>query len=468
MGERARKNKPRLETWLKSAKTPVYLVSGSRRFLYFNSGCQHLSGWTADEVVGQIAEYHSETEPHSLTAILTALCPPPEVLEGQELDVPVFIPNRSGSQSARLIHFVPIRADDDRVTSILGIIVPLPQPRPPQPESLALRYHAELSAVRWALRQRYGISTVVARSPAMQRVLQQLQLARTGTIAVHFFGQRGVGKEHLARALHLSAESSSGSFVPLDCRLPPISLQPTLQRLLHPSREDAPVGALQPRTVLLQNVEHLPRDLQERLLNEYRADDATSGRLIPLPRLLSSSTQTLKTAVDDGRMLPEFFFLLTPLTIEVPPLRERREDLPLLAQAFLESLNRGAERQVSGFADTIWPLFAEYGWPGNLDELRLVIQEARERGTRSVISDADLPLRFRAGWEAQCVGPPQRSDDELPIPQLESYLAQIEREVIERALAKAKGNKTLAARLLGIPRPVLYRRLGTLKLLDKD
>lgn len=468
MGERASKKKPRLETWLKSAETPVFLVSASRRVLFFNSGCQRLCGWTADEVVGQIAEYHSEADSHSLTAVLSALCPPPDVLEGHERDVPVYVPNRSAPPSARLIRYVPIRVAEERVTSILGIIAPLPHSAAPQPQSLALKFHAELSAVRWSLRQRYGIPTVVARSLSMQRVLQQLQLARSGTIAVHFVGPRGVGKEHLARALHLSSETSSGSFVPLDCRLSPISLQQTLQRLLHPSREDAPVGALQPRTLLLQDVEHLPRDLQERLLNEYRAEGSASSRPIPLPRLLSSSTQSLKTSVDEGRMLPEFFFLLTALTIEVPPLRERRDDVPLLAQAFLESLNRGAERQVGGFADTIWPLFAEYDWPGNLDELLLVIEEARERCSRSMIGDADLPLRFRAGLEAQSVGPPQQADDESPIPQLESYLAQIEREAIERALAKAKGNKTLAAKLLGIPRPVLYRRLEALKLLDND
>ena len=466
MRERTGKKKTRLETWLKSAITPVFLVSASRRVLFFNAGCEQLTGWTADEIVGEMTEFASDADPHTIRELATAICPPPDCLTGKEVDVPVYVPSKSGSPTAKLIRFIPVREGSDRVTSVLGIISPLPTPLTSQPMSLALKYHAELSTLRWSLRQRYGLKTVIAASPVMRRVLEQINIARGTTVAVHLVGAKGTGKEHLARAIHQDTESQAGAFVPLDCRQSPISLLQTIQRLLHPESEDVPIGTLRPRTLFLSDVEHLPRDLQERLLSEYRSETASVPRPMPLPRLLSSSTLPLQEAVDDERMLSDFFFLLTTLTIEVPSLRERGDDLIPLAQAFLESQNRGSDRQIGGFADPVWPQLREYAWPGNLDELALVVQEAGERCTAPVIGVADLPLRFRAGLEAQSLALPQRALDEPPIPPLEEHLAAIERDLIRRALLKAKRNKTLAAKLLGIPRPVLYRRMEALEMSD--
>lgn len=467
MRERTGKKKTRLETWLKSATTPVFLVSASRRILFFNAGCEQLTGWTADEIVGEMVEFASDADSRSIRELATALCPPPDCLAGKELDVPVYVPNKSGSPTGKLIRFIPVREGEDRITSVLGIISPLPTPTSSQPTSLALRYHAELSTLRWSLRQKYGLKTVIAHSPAMRRVIEQVGVARSTTVPVHFVGARGVGKEHLARAIHQEGESHAGSFVPLDCRESPFSLLQTLKRLLHPEAEDIPVGALQPRTLFLIDVESLPRDLQERLLAEFRDVAANASRRMPLPRLMSSSTERLQDAVDDERLLPDFFFLVTTLTIKVPSLQDRGDDLIPLAQAFLESQNRGTDRQIGGFADPVWPQLREYAWPGNLDELALVVQEARQNCTAPVIGVPDLPLRFRAGLEAQSLGPPQRSPDEPPIPPLEEHLAAIESDLIRRALVKAKRNKTLAAKLLGIPRPVLYRRMEVLKISDE-
>ena len=162
MRERTGKKKTRLETWLKSATTPVFLVSESRRVLFFNTGCEELTGWTADEIVGQMTEFTSGADPRTIRELITAICPPPDCLTGKEIDLPVYVPNKSGSPTAKLIRFIPIREGTDRVTSVLGIISPLPTPVTSQPMSLALRYHAELSTLRWTLRQQYGWKTVSA------------------------------------------------------------------------------------------------------------------------------------------------------------------------------------------------------------------------------------------------------------------------------------------------------------------
>ncbi len=466
MRARSGKKKSRLESWVKSAATPVFLVSAGRRVLFFNAGCEQLTGWTADDIVGEICEFHSDSEPQALRALTNSLCPPPEVLAGFEQDVPTYVPNKQGAPAARLVKFVPLRDTSERVTSVLGIVSPIPSPPVAQAPSLALRYHAELSALRWTLRQRYGLKSVIARAPVMQRVLEQIQVARHSSVPIHLTGPRGSGKEHLARAIHQEGETQQGSFVPFDCRQSPLSLLQTLQRLLHPDADDSGLGALQSRTLFLIDVAHLPRDVQERLLAEYRPDGERVSRRLPLPRLMSSSTERLTDAVEDERLLQDLFYLLTTLLIEVPSLRSRGDDLMPLAQAFLESLNRGASRQVTGFADDVWPQLREYQWPGNLDELALVVQEARELSTGPVIEVKHLPLRFRAGLEALSVGPGSRAADD-PLPPLESHLAQIERELIERALTQAKQNKTLAAKLLGLQRPVLYRRMQALKMIER-
>lgn len=467
MRERTGKKKSRLETWLKSSATPVFLVSATRRVLFFNTGCETLSGWTADDVVGEIVEFASDSDSQSLRSLVNALCPPPETFAGCEHDVPVYMPSKIGSPTARLIRFVPVRDTSDQVTSVLGIISMLPTMPIAQAPSLALRYHAELSALRWSLRQRYGLKTVIARSPAMRRVLEQIQLAKKSHAPVHFVGPRGSGKEHLARAIHHEDEAQGGSFVPLDCRQPVFELTQALQRLLHPEADDSPVGSLPPRTVFLIDVNDMPRDVQERLLDAYRSDIAPTTRRRALPRLLSSSTESLRDAVTDERLLPELFYLLTTLTIEVPPLRDRREDLELLATSFLESLNRNSDRQIAGFTAAVWPQFREYQWPGNLDELTLVVREARQNVSTLTIDVKDLPLRFRAGLDAQSVSQSSQFFEELAIPPLEEHLAQVERDLIQRALVRAKHNKTLAAKLLGIPRPVLYRRMEALGMSDQ-
>src|SRR2546425_10100146 len=109
MRARSGNKKSRLESWVKSAATPIFLVSAGRRVLFFNAGCEQLTGWTADDIVGEICEFQSDTEPPALRALTNSLCPPPEVLAGFERDVPTYVPNKQGAPAARLVRFVPLR-----------------------------------------------------------------------------------------------------------------------------------------------------------------------------------------------------------------------------------------------------------------------------------------------------------------------------------------------------------------------
>jgi DNA-binding NtrC family response regulator len=322
--------------------------------------------------------------------------------------------------------------------------------------------HAELAALRLFLSRRFATKSLICKSDAMLRVAEQATIARSTGAPVLIWGERGSGKEHLARAIHYESEWRTRAFIPLDCQsLSPLELGQTLKRLLFPSAEDAfPPGlAPQPGTLYLAHVECLPRDAQMTVAEAFRKEN---GRVNDL-RLMASTTFDPESLADDEKLRQDFLHLLTPLCIAVPPLRYRMDDLRFLAQYLLEELNRGESRQFNGFGDDVWEKFAEYNWPGNVGELLAVIREARALCNEPLIRVKDLPFRFRSGLDAQAVGPPRRP----AVGALEPLLAQTEREQIEWALAQSRHNKSRAAKLLGMTRPRLYRRMEILGIRDE-
>jgi DNA-binding NtrC family response regulator len=454
----------RLETALNAVETPVFVIDAQRRVVFVNQGCELLTGWTAVETVGRVCDFASSAEPTVVESLTQSLCPPPEVFEGTATQTPRYFVNRNSLQSsARLVHFFPLD-DSDRSTFILGVVTGVPSARQPTGTSVIASVHAELAALRHDLRERFDISSFVCHSPIMQRVLEQVHLARQSNAIVHFTGQSGTGKEHAARSIHYVGPSGQRSFVPLNCRqLPPSELRESLRRLVETDWADvSTASALQPGTVFLNHVEGLPRDLQQRILDFIPSRHGAAFR--NQVRLMTASSVDLNQLRDDESLTEEFYFLVTALQIELPPLAHRTGDLHVLAQHFLEQRNHGSGQQISGFTDEVNSLFEHYNWPGNLDELEQVVSEAHAACAGSVIGTDHLPFRFRTGLDAQSLGPPPTGRVEP----LEQLLTRIEREHIVNALELAGGNKAQAARLLGLTRPALYRRLESLGLGEEN
>jgi DNA-binding NtrC family response regulator len=258
--------------------------------------------------------------------------------------------------------------------------------------------------------------------------------------------------------IHFGGSGQANWFVPLDCRrLGADELQRVWARLLEVHRpHSGGTSGPQPGTVYLADVECVPRDLQERLVKEF----ASAGPRSPALRLFSSTTRDLRDAVADQSVRADFLALISPLTITVPPLRERGTDLPLLAQHFLEEVNRQEPRQVSGFDEAVWPQLLRYRWPGNLDELLTVVREAHSHATDPLIRPADLPFRFRTALEAQ-ESPPAALLPGLP---LDTLLTNVETRLIALALERCRNNRSKAAEMLGIHRARLIRRIDQLGL----
>lgn len=463
----ARKRTPRandIQRWLGSTTILLFVLDSDRRVCLFNLGCQELTGWPAADVVGQVCQYAGHADVQSLDALTSSLCPPPEVFSGTEACVPAHLVHKDGTAASHLLHFFPLKDDDGSQIGVLGVVKPFAV-APPHPASTSPvhQLHAELTALRIGMRNRFGTQTLTCQSDVMRRVLSQVELAQQCQTSVCIEGEPGTGKEHVARVIHFGSAAKARWFVPVDCAtLSPDELQQTFDRLYEESyHETSRPAAIQPGTLYLANIDRLPRDLQQVLVHL-----ATPGERPPrpLPRLIASTTNRLHDALTEDRLRSDLFALVSTIAIELPPLRQRGPDLRLLAQHFIEEINRQGTKQVTGLSDDAWKLFEEYRWPGNLEELSAVIRDAYGHSAEHLIRPEDLPFRFRTGLEAQQLAV---LTEPRPLP-LDEMLEKVERQVLTLALERSRFNKTKAAEMLGINRVRLYSRMQKLGIEDRE
>lgn len=446
----------RIEHAVTETDLALFVVGLDRRVLFFNPACVALTGWEAADVIGQVCHFASSVERTQISSLTDALCPPIEAFAGEYWHVPKhYVHRESGLTVARLVHYFPIR-EAAAMTGVLGLITELPKPKAPPEPSVITQVHAELAALRHEVRQNYGVKSLIGRSLSMQRVFSQINAARSCLVPVAISGEAGTGKEQVARAIHYESEFGAKSFVPLDCkRLPPTEIRDAIGRLIESDwSEMTPILAMHPGCVFLKEVDCLPREIQQRLLNFLKSDQGAAFRT--RARLVVSVESGLGAARREERLLDDLFYFVSGLTIELPPLRSRLSDLRWLAQHFLEECNRTRDNQVTTITNDVWPQLEAYNWPGNLDELRQVIATAHasvEPG--QALTSAQLPFGFRTGLDAQSLSPTHAA----VLPPLEEILRRTEYEHLQAAIEQARGNKTKAAKLLGISRQSLLHRL---------
>ena len=278
-----------------------------------------------------------------------------------------------------------------------------------------------------------------------------MELAAASRASVLLVGPPGSGRQHAANAIHYGrAAEAAGPLVPLACALLGAEMiRSTVEAAaaaVRPARRDSP------GTLLLIQADQIPPEVQAELAA------ILSARLFPM-RLIATAEQSLLEFARRGRCREDLAALLSTIAIELPPLAQRREDVPLLAQLFSEEANVRGGKQLGGFSPEALDRLDGYSWPGNLDELAQTVAQSHARADGPLVQAGDLPERLR--WAAETAIRPRRKDDTID---LDEFLGRIERELIRRTLARAKGNKAKAARLLGLTRPRLYRRMVQLGL----
>jgi DNA-binding NtrC family response regulator len=437
-----------------AAARPVYVIDAAGRIAYLNPACVEWLGDGADELVGVACRYGVAADANAATALAAGLCPPPEVFQGERAHAPV----SSGTDAApRRAEFIPLVSvdgshDEQAVLAIVDEVTGTVSDAEPSLSDDSRALHAALHAARRALPGRYRPESLIGRSPAIRRVRRQVQVAAADRATVAIHGLPGSGRQHVARAIHYAQASPIGVFVPIACAtLTPEMIFSYLAGLANNAQREPGTT-----TVVLQDVDALAPEVQEKLLARVQTIR------IPL-RWMTSSAAPLEDLASAGKFLPELAQLLSTLVIRIPSLSERLDDLPLVAQAFLEERNGHGGRQLSGFTPEALDVLSAHPPQGGWDELADWVREAHARATGQFIDRAALPDRVRYVADAGVYRRPAEETIDL-----EKFLGEIELELIERALAQAKGNKTKAAELLGMNRPKFYRRLEQLGLAESN
>ena len=324
-----------------------------------------------------------------------------------------------------------------------------------------LKLKTENRMLREKIKSKQGFGSIVGRAPEMERLYRIIAKAAHSTHPVLILGESGTGKEMVARSIHFSGPFRDKPFIPVDCG----SLVPTLiESELFGYVKGAFTGANQSKegllaiaqggTIFLDEVGELPIDLQAKLLRAIQEKEIRpvgSTRQIPIDvRILAATNKDLEHAVAQGTFRRDLYFRLNVLTLRIPPLRERRQDIPLLAAHFLERASRssGQERTLS---DEALKVMLAYDWPGNVRELENCLERACALTTGPIIQVRDLPTDIHSARDVSGIAS-DVSSKIIP-------MAELEKQTILGAVAQLNGDKLLAARLLGIGKTTLYRKL---------
>lgn len=454
-----------LLTQLEQAAVPLFALDRRRRLMLFSAGMEALTGWTAGDVLGLAVTGGSGDDPQLMATVLAACGPPDEVWGGARAATIAAMPVGRTRLEPRRIEFVPLQVAQEPAW-VLGLVgteaanddQAAGSGAAGSHDGIPVDWHAALVRLRCEVAERYRLRGVIGRVPVMERVLRQVALASRVTVPVLITGPAGVGKRHLARVIHYEGPAADRVLVSLDCEaLPAEELRGAFRQAWDSRGEPWPLGT---GTILLENADCLPRDLQEllaRLINRAATND---GPPAPPVRVLATCRRDWQGLLASEALRPDYAHLLATFEIAVPSLAERRSDVPLLAQAFLESANRGREVPVAGFSASVQQLLEQSRWQGEVAELAAVVRAATLRCPCGLIEPEHLPFEFHAAQDAQRSGPTVS----LAVQPLKDVLEQVERDYLAAVMERARGNKSTAAGWLGLSRPALYRRLEQLGL----
>ncbi|MBI3989662.1 MAG: sigma-54-dependent Fis family transcriptional regulator [candidate division NC10 bacterium] len=307
------------------------------------------------------------------------------------------------------------------------------------------------------LKEKYRFENIVGSSERMLEVYKVVARVAPTKSTVLIQGETGTGKELITRAIHYNSPRADRPFVAIDCSALAESL---LESELFGHVKGAFTGAMAAKrglfeeahggTCFLDEVGEINQSMQAKLLrvlqeHEVKRVGGTESVKVDV-RVIAATNKDLEKLVADGKFREDLFYRLSVVTISLPPLRERREDIPLLASHFLRKYAAENNRPISHISPEAMALLTEHDWPGNVRELQHVIERAVALTANPVLLPEDLPRKFRRGCE-----------EGASVEGSSLTLRELEKRHIQRVLKQAGGNKKLAAELLGIHRRTLYR-----------
>jgi len=330
----------------------------------------------------------------------------------------------------------------------------------------ALRHQnleVENAGMRQQLQSKFGLENIVGESPAMREVFDVVRQVAASRATVLLLGESGTGKELIAKAIHQLSPRAKQPMVTVHCAALPATL---LESELFGHEKGAFTGAHEKRmgrfeqaqggTLFLDEIGEIDPTLQVKLLRflgERTFERVGSNKTMTADvRLITATNKNLEEQVKAGHFREDLFFRLRVVEIKLPPLRERKEDLPLLAKTFLSEFAGENNKKVNDFTQDAFEALMTYPWPGNVRELRTAVESAvvLSRGERISLRDLPAPIRTAEAGGGQLGRLPAQAD---------LTVAEGEKRLIIRALRECDGNRTQAAGKLGMSRRTLHRKL---------
>ncbi len=322
-----------------------------------------------------------------------------------------------------------------------------------------LRLKSRISEIE----QKYSFGNIIARSEAMAHVFDLVSKVADHKTTVLITGESGTGKELIARAIHSNGVRITGPLVTINCGGIPENL---LESELFGYKKGAFTDAVKDKpgrfeaadggTFFLDEIGELPLPLQVKILRVLQEEEITplgdvGSKKIDV-RVIAATSKELIKEVEEGRFRKDLFYRINVMTIHLPPLRERRGDIPLLVGYFIDLFNKKLHKSIEGLSSEAMPILMEYSWPGNVRELENAIERAVLLAKGRWITPSELaqePLTYQGPIESLSIKKASK---------------RMERDLIEKALKITDGNRTRAAKILEISRPILLSKIKQYKL----
>ncbi|WP_257350659.1 sigma-54 interaction domain-containing protein [Pseudalkalibacillus decolorationis] len=317
---------------------------------------------------------------------------------------------------------------------------------------------------------KYSINNIIGESASIKKLKDEIRQAAATNSTVLITGETGCGKELVAHAIHDLSNRNHGNFVRLNCSAIPSELFESElfgyeSGAFTSAKKGGKIGKFQlanSGTLFLDEVNQMPYSLQPKILRalqEKEIDKIGGKHSLSIDiRIISAANEDLRTLIKEGKFREDLFYRLNVIHIRVPPLRERKEDIPKIAESYIIHLNQFLNRNVESISEEVLVMFMNYQWPGNIRELQNMIERAMNRidwHERTLSLEHFDNLSNRADDRINLV------DIDIENP-LEEIKKKAEREAIVQVLNMCKGNKTKAAKHLKIPRPLLYQKMNRL------
>lgn len=448
-------NKHFREALLETVPCAVFMVDINHRVIYWNQSAKELTGYDACEVIGQTCDrlrlnICMDQDP----SIRKTFCP--LLSEGNSGEVECEMLKKDGTKVPVMRRSRPVFDNDKRIIGAIEALIDV---------SMIKQARNEIRLLKHEIARRGKFGELIGRSEQMQKLYGMIQVVSKNDASVIIEGPTGTGKELVAKTIHNESTRGSSIFLPVNCAALPESL---LEAELFGHKKGAFTGAVENRegcfetasggTLFLDEIGEMPLSSQVKLLRVLQEKQLTRvGDSLPRSvdvRIIAASNKKLSELVKTGDFREDLYYRLRVVGLTVPPLRERREDIPDLISHFVRQFNGEYDKSIEGCSPKVMELLLDHDWPGNVRELEHVIEHAFAvtASTQKVITLDSVPAELSGRVRIETSQKPNKTE---PVD---------EKKQVSEALSRADGNKAKAARILGITRAGLYKKIRRLGL----